>query len=180
MNCDGRMEVLLLRPRLGGRWGLPTGRYSATRTGLPSAERAAFHDAGVTGRLDSQSLGRYRTIRVLAQGREELCDVTVIGLHVWGTLVSWPGDTKVLRRWMPLAEATTLVDEAGLTTVLGSSMSGATVLRTNRQAVSRARFRRYRSVRIFQACPDGCPAMVRTEAIGPLPCVRAASPRLRP
>ena len=134
MNCDGRMEVLLLRPRQGGRWSLPTGRRSGTRTGLQSAERAAFQDAGVTGRLGTESLGRYRAIRVLPSGREVTCDVTVFGLHVCGTLVSWPGDTKVLRRWMSLTEATTLVTEARLATVLASVGSGATVSLTSRQA----------------------------------------------
>ncbi|MBZ9799078.1 hypothetical protein [Mesorhizobium sp. ES1-4] len=127
MGGEGTMEVLLLCPRQDGQWTVPRGTCSGTRTELRSAERAAFQDAGVTGRLGQEPVGRYRTIRVLADGRKESCDVTVFGLHVWGTLVSWPRDTKVLRQWMPLNEARTLVADPGLAELLASVMSGATI-----------------------------------------------------
>lgn len=51
MGGEGTMEVLLLCPRQDGQWTVPRGTCSGTRTELRSAERAAFQDAGVTGRL---------------------------------------------------------------------------------------------------------------------------------
>jgi hypothetical protein len=120
MSGEGAMEVLLLCVRRDGRWGIPQGAHSAARTGLRSAGRAAFHEAGVTGRLGPEPVGRYRMIRDLACGRTESCEVTVFGLHVWGTLISWPRDGKVLRRWMDLDEARKSVAVPGLAAVLSS------------------------------------------------------------
>lgn len=124
MSGEGAMEVLLLCARRDGRWGIPQGAHSAARTGLRSAGRAAFHEAGVTGRLGPEPVGRYRMIRDLACGRTESCEVTVFGLHVWGTLISWPRDRKVLRRWMDLDEARKSVAVPGLAAVLSSLVAG--------------------------------------------------------
>ncbi len=52
-------------------------------------------------------------------------EVTVHGLHVWGTLVSWPNDVKVIRRWMPPAEAAVSIEETGLRALFASLVSGA-------------------------------------------------------
>lgn len=127
ISGEGTMEVLLVRQRLEKRWTIPSGTRSGTRTEHRTAERAAFQDAGVTGRLALQPVGRFRTTRTLADGRKDFCDVTVFGLHVLGTLVHWPFKTKVLRRWTPLSEARALAADPGLAELLASVMSGATV-----------------------------------------------------
>ncbi len=125
MNCDGNLEVMLLRPRRGGSWHLPAARCSGTRTGLQLADRAAFKEAGITGRTGSEPLGRYVAPRLLQCGSRKAVAVTVHGLHVWGTLVSWPNDVKVIRRWMPPAEAAVSIEEAGLRDIFASLVSGA-------------------------------------------------------
>lgn len=125
MNCDGDLEVMLLRPRRGGSWRLPASRCSGKRTGLQSADRAAFQEAGITGRVGSEPLGRYVALRLLPCGSRKAVEVTVHGLHVWGTLVSWPNNVKVIRRWMPPAEAAVAVDETGLRDIFASLVSGA-------------------------------------------------------
>jgi hypothetical protein len=127
ISGEGTMEVLLIRQRQEKRWTVPSGTRSGTRTELRAAERAAFQLAGVTGRLAPASAGRFLTTLTLADGRKDSCDVTVFGLHVWGTLVRWPEETKVLRRWMPLSEARALAADPGLAELLASFMSGATV-----------------------------------------------------
>lgn len=56
MNCDGNLEVMLLRPRRGGSWRVPAARCSGTRTELQSADRAAFQEADITVRVGSEPL----------------------------------------------------------------------------------------------------------------------------
>lgn len=129
MSGDGTLEVLLLRPRRDGSWRIPAARCSGTRTGIQSADRAAFHDAGVTGRVGPEPIGRYVALRHQAGDSRKAVEVTVHGLHVWGSLVSWPNDVKVTRRWMPPAEAAVAVEDPGLRDLFGSLVSGATPIR---------------------------------------------------
>ena len=125
INCDGSLEVMLLRRRSGGSWRIPAVRCSGTRTGLQSADRAAFQEAGITGKVASEPLGRYVALRLHPCGSRTAVEVTVHGLHVWGTLVIWPNDMKVIRRWMPPAEAAVSVEETGLRDLFASLVSGA-------------------------------------------------------
>ncbi len=134
MNCDGNLEVMLLRPRRGGSWRVPAARCSGTRTGLQSADRAAFQEAGITGRTGSEPLGRYVAPRILPCGSRKAVEVTVHGLHVWGTLVSWPNDVKVIRRWMAPAEAAVSIEEAGLREIFASLVSGAAPVQPERSS----------------------------------------------
>jgi len=129
MSGDGTLEVLLLRPRRDGSWRIPAARCSGTRTGIQSADRAAFHDAGVTGRVGPEPIGRYVALRHMAGDSYKAVEVTVHGLHVWGSLVSWPNDVKVTRRWMPAAEAAVAVEDPGLRDLFRSLVSGATPVR---------------------------------------------------
>jgi hypothetical protein len=125
MNCDGNLELMLLSLRRSGSWRIPAIRCSGTRTRLQSADRAAFQEAGVTGRIGSEPLGRYMALRLQPCGSRKAAEVTVHGLHVWGILVSWPNDVKVIRRWMPPAEAAVSVEETGLRALFASLVSGA-------------------------------------------------------
>jgi hypothetical protein len=137
MNCDGNLEIMLLRPRRGGSWRVPAARCSGTRTELQSADRAAFQEAGITGRVGSEPLGRYVALRLQPCGSRKAVEVTVHGLHVWGTLVSWPNDVKVIRRWMAPAEAAVSVEETGLRGLIASLVSGAAPIQPELPSCSR-------------------------------------------
>jgi hypothetical protein len=137
MNCDGNLEVMLLRPRRGGSWRIPAARCSGTRTGLQSADRAAFQEAGITGRVGSEPLGRYVALRLHPCGSRKAVEVTVHGLHVWGSLASWPNDVKVIRRWMAPAEAAVSVEETGLRGLIASLVSGAAPIQPELPSCSR-------------------------------------------
>jgi len=137
MNCDGNFEVMLLRPRRGGSWRIPAARCSGTRTGLQSADRAAFQEAGITGRVGSEPLGRYVALRLHPCGSRKAVEVTVHGLHVWGSLASWPNDVKVIRRWMAPAEAAVSVEETGLRGLIASLVSGAAPIQPELPSCSR-------------------------------------------
>jgi ADP-ribose pyrophosphatase YjhB (NUDIX family) len=52
----GGIEVVVIRTR-SGRWTLPGGRVDAGETPGQAAEREAFEEAGVSGRLDPQPVG---------------------------------------------------------------------------------------------------------------------------
>jgi len=130
MSGDGTLEVLLLRPRQDGSWRIPAARCSGTRTGIQSADRAAFHDAGVTGTVGPEPIGRYVALRHQAGDGRKAVDVTVHGLNVWGSLVGWPNDVKVTRRWMPPAEAAVAVEDPGLRHLFRSLVSGAVPVRS--------------------------------------------------
>lgn len=143
MNCDGNLEVMLLRPRRGGSWRVPAARCSGTRTGLQSADHVAFQEAGITGRVGSEPLGRYVALRLQPCGSRKAVEVTVHGLHVWGSLASWPNDVKVLRRWMPPAEAAVSVEEPGLRELIASLVSGSAPFRSQLATRSRAVAVRY-------------------------------------
>lgn len=95
MSGAGTLEVLLLRPRRDGSWRIPAARCPGTGTGIQSADRAAFHDAGVTGRVGPEPIGRYVALRHTAGDNCKAVEVTVHGLHVWGSLVIRPWR----RRW---------------------------------------------------------------------------------
>jgi hypothetical protein len=130
MSGDGTLEVLLLRPRRDGSWRIPIARCSGTRTGIQSADRAAFFDAGVTGRIGPEPIGRYVALRHQAGDSRKPVEVTVHGLHVWGSLVSWPNNVTVTRRWMPPAEAAVAVEDPGLRDLFRSLVSGAAPVRS--------------------------------------------------
>lgn len=119
VNGGGYLEVLLLCPRPDGRWTVATVRETGTLTPLQAAERAAFGEAGVIGRLGPEPIGRYRC----DTGGPEMRSVTVFGLHVCGTLVSWPQEKLRHRRWWPIGEACGLAGEPGLAELLGSLTS---------------------------------------------------------
>jgi hypothetical protein len=129
MSGDGTLEVLLLRPRRDGSWRIPAARCLGARTGIQSADRAAFHDAGITGRVGPEPIGRYVALRYQAGDSRKAVEVTVHGLHVWDSLVSWPIDVKGTRRWMPPAEAAVAVEDPGLRDLLRSLVSGAAPIR---------------------------------------------------
>ena len=126
LGSEGTLEVLLLRSRPDSRWTIPGGLPCDARTALQTAERAALSEAGVTGRLGPEPVGRYRVTREHPHGRRELSEVTVFGLHVWGTLINWPKDRKVVRRWMKIDDARRSVADPGLADVLSSLLFGAT------------------------------------------------------
>lgn len=137
INCEGKLDVMLLRLRRGGSWRIPAARWSGTRTGLRSADRAAFQEAGITGRVSSEPLGLYVAPRLQPCGSRKAVEVTVHGLQVWGTLASWPNDVKVMRRWMLPDEAAVSVEDTGLRDLLASLVSGTALVQPELPSGSR-------------------------------------------
>jgi len=123
IGSEGTLEILLLHSPQDDIWAVPNEPYSRSATEVHAAESAAFRHAGVAGRVGAKRLGTYWRSRVVANGGYDHDSVCVFGLHVFGTLVSWPSETRVARRWMSLTEATALVADSGLADLLATVAS---------------------------------------------------------
>ena len=116
----GFLEVMLVTSRRRGRWIVPKGWQVKGRTPSESAEREAFEEAGVIGRVGPEPIGTYRYSWPREDGSRMPRHVTVFGLHVLGTLVSWPEKGQRKRLWWSLDAACDVVGEPGLAEVLRS------------------------------------------------------------
>jgi 8-oxo-dGTP pyrophosphatase MutT (NUDIX family) len=105
----GDCEVLLIRRRPRGEWGIPKGMIDPGHTAPEAAAIEAFEEAGVEGTLLPKTLGAFEYPKFGG-----ICHVDVFGLRV--TRVHDHYDEELLRerRWFPLFEAVRLVRRPGV------------------------------------------------------------------
>jgi ADP-ribose pyrophosphatase YjhB (NUDIX family) len=115
---DKRPEILLITPRKGDHWTLPRGLPAKGRSAERSAALRAFEQVGIIGQTDPVAVGRYSYADPDEDGTARQCQVTVFGLQVKGTLVSWQERKRLKRRWFGIDEAARAAGEAGLTSLL--------------------------------------------------------------
>lgn len=115
---DKRPEFLLITPRKGGCWTLPKGMAAKGRSADRSAALKAFEQVGIIGQTHPVAVGRYSYAKSAEEGPDRQCQVTVFGLHVKGTLVSWQERQRLRRRWFGLEDAARAAGEAGLAKLL--------------------------------------------------------------
>lgn len=125
----GNVRTLLITSRRRGRWIVPKGWLERGTSPTQSAAREAYEEAGVIGKIHATPLGRYSYLKQRDDGSSDLCDVSLFGLRVRGTLINWPEKGQRQRRWCTLAEASELVDEPQLKQLLKSVEKGSTALR---------------------------------------------------
>jgi ADP-ribose pyrophosphatase YjhB (NUDIX family) len=130
----GEIKVLLVAPRGGGQWSLPSGLPGNDRTPRQTAMREAFEKAGVVGHLDAKPIGSYSSQGALSEGSTMPCVVVIYGLKVRGTLTNWPASTRCKRRWYRLDDAIQVVSNAGLKQLLASISGNETPLGADRKA----------------------------------------------
>ena len=109
INRAGDCEVLLIRRRPRGDWGIPKGMIDPGHTASAAAAIEAFEEAGVEGELLPKSLGAFEYAKFGGT-----CHVDVFGLRV--TLVHDRYDEERLRerRWFPLVDAMRMVSRPGV------------------------------------------------------------------
>jgi hypothetical protein len=78
----------------------------------------ALEEAGVTGRISAQPLGRYRYKKRVKTGERLPLAVAVYPLEVTAVLETWPEEAQRDRAWIALAEASERAQKAGLRRVL--------------------------------------------------------------
>ena len=118
VGADGQIEVLLITSRDTGRWIIPKGWPMIGRKGHRAAEREAFEEAGLKGRIAASPVGWYRYEKRLDDGLALPCKVRVYPLRVEAQHERWPERDQRTLRWFAPEEAATLVQEDELQRLL--------------------------------------------------------------
>jgi 8-oxo-dGTP pyrophosphatase MutT (NUDIX family) len=111
-------EVLLITSRNSRRWILPKGWAEPELTAAENAAREAFEEAGVTGRIGSEPVGRYHYLKEKREGTGTPVSVDVFALAVTKQLDDWPEKGQRSMIWVPLDQAAAKISEPGLRGVL--------------------------------------------------------------
>ena len=112
------IEVLLLTSRGTGRWVIPKGWRMRRRTPAATAEREAFEEAGLKGRLWSRTpIGSY-WYRKEDEDFTGSILVRVFMLAVDEQKREWPEQSHRETSWFPVERAASLVKEPGLARLL--------------------------------------------------------------
>ena len=116
----GDVEVLLITSRDTRRWVIPKGWPIKGIKSAKSAAQEAFEEAGVRGKVRKKPVGGYAYDKRLKNGRLQHVRVAVFALQVDAEAEAYPEIGQREKRWLPLGEAATLVDEPELMVVLAT------------------------------------------------------------
>ena len=111
---EGHPHVLLITSRETRRWIIPKGHPEKNLDASALASLEALEEAGVSGNIQPEPIGVYRSSKRLASGKSRPCEVTVFRLDVTQHLDDWKEKCERERRWLPLAEAAELAGDGGL------------------------------------------------------------------
>lgn len=114
----GRAQVLLVTSRETGRWVLPKGWPILGHAPEVAAQREAWEEAGVEGKVSPQSIGCYGYQKILRNRNPMPCSVQVFPLRVQTLKGSFPERKERRRKWFKAEEATHLVAEPELADLL--------------------------------------------------------------
>lgn len=108
------IEVLLITSRQRGRWILPKGWPEAGEPLYQAAEREAYEEAGIRGRIAQQALGSLLFGKTRRSGAERRCQMFVFPLEVEQIEREWPEMSERARWWLSPEEAAKLIKEPAL------------------------------------------------------------------
>jgi 8-oxo-dGTP pyrophosphatase MutT (NUDIX family) len=111
---EGCAHVLLITSRETRRWIIPKGHPDKHLAASDLASLEAFEEAGVSGTIQSEPLGRYRSSKRLPSGKNVPCEVTVFRLDVATHLDDWKEKHERERLWLPLMEAAVVAADGEL------------------------------------------------------------------
>jgi 8-oxo-dGTP pyrophosphatase MutT (NUDIX family) len=109
---DG-LQILLITSRSGKRWVIPKGIIESELSAQESAQKEAFEEAGITGKIINGTIGGYTYKKWGGT-----CTVQVFLLEVEEILDDWPEAFLRTREWTSLEEATKRVDEKELKKII--------------------------------------------------------------
>lgn len=114
----GRAQVLLVTSRETGRWVLPKGWPMLGHAPEIAAQREAWEEAGVEGKISPEAIGCYGYQKILRNRNPMPCSVKVFPLRVQTLKGSFPERKERRRKWFTAEEATHLVAEPELADLL--------------------------------------------------------------
>ena len=115
---DGTVEILLVTSS-ANRWIIPKGDIDDGMEPHRAAEKEAFEEGGVRGRIDPRCLGKFGT-RKDQDGASVPIDVEVFPLEVHEELDRWPEMGSRQRRWLPGNDAAEAIKEPELAAIIRS------------------------------------------------------------
>jgi 8-oxo-dGTP pyrophosphatase MutT (NUDIX family) len=114
----GDVEVLLITSRETRRWVVPKGWPMPGRKPHRAAEREAYEEAGLKGRISKNAVGTYEYGKRLDNGMVVPCEVSVFPLHVTEHRNRWPEQGQRELCWCKPQEAADRVQEDSLRRLL--------------------------------------------------------------
>ena len=107
------IEVLMVTSLGSGRWVFPKGHIKGDISARQSAEKEAFEEAGIGGRLSPNRIGYYRYCKK-NKAKTQTYQVEVFAMNVTDVLESWPEEHMRQRKWMSPENAADIVKEDDL------------------------------------------------------------------
>ena len=116
---DGSVEFLLVTSRRTKRWIIPKGWPIKGLGPAATAEREAFEEAGVLGKISRRSVGSFQYLKQLKDGsRSVTCNVLVFPLRVDRELTAWPEADQRELCWLDPTGAADRISDAGMKGVI--------------------------------------------------------------
>ena len=97
---DDHIEVLLITNKKKDKWGIPKGLVEEGLSASESAQKEAFEEAGIYGKIYKPSLGKYSIKKW-----DGKCRIKVFAMEVTQILDKWPEDILRRREWNTIEEA---------------------------------------------------------------------------
>lgn len=119
INGAGKISILLVTSRRRQRWIIPKGWPLKNKAPGVAAAQEAFEEAGIIGDIYPQPITDYRYMKLMEDGSNEECLVTVFSMKVYGTLINWKEQRERKRRWFSVEEASQRLDDQELAEFVG-------------------------------------------------------------
>ncbi|TDK37544.1 NUDIX hydrolase [Rhizobium deserti] len=111
---QGQVEVLVATSRDTGRWVIPKGWPMTDKKAHQVAEREAFEEVGVKGKVEKDVLGFYNYRKTLDSGLKIPVRVQVHALEVHDCVKNFPEKGSRVIEWVSPEEAANRVNEPEL------------------------------------------------------------------
>lgn len=123
-KVKGVIKVMLVTSRETGRPVLPKGWTEKALSDAEAAEREAFEEAGLKGKIAKKPIGAYNYVKIIGPGFALPCTVAVYPLQIRKHLKSWPEMGERERLWLTTDEAASRVAEPALAEILRNFRPG--------------------------------------------------------
>lgn len=111
-------KVCMITSRETGRWIVPKGWPQRGMEPNELARLEALEEAGLVGKVESEPIGSFRYPKILKDGSEVDCTVTVFPMLVTKEKKTWPEMRQREKRWLKIEKAAELAGDDGLSTLL--------------------------------------------------------------